>query len=469
MKARLAHLAGDANQGKIAALDALHSAYTGYVRDCVAQLLADRLPDLPQRLRRSYFAGPNTLTSQIRKNAQAHAADMVRTWVAGSYSRKLRDHINEHKSEFTEHQLMELRCIGKYLLREAGRFGKGTISQEMVDLYWQWVWDPQVSGNPPEVRDTLPMWMTQETCRFNRAEHTEHFGWWIRISTLTGGERIDIPLTDTPYMHEKLAKSVMVRKDQVSGRWVFQLTDKTPEEVPKGDAGTVGLDVGLNCLAADSSGNLYGAGFKPEFDRQYQSIRRIRANRQRQGLKRDSKRLARLERRLSGFCKTATGTVVNRLIKNHPNTTWVLEDLDLRGCRGQKRFAYRQLQSTLGRKAATEAVNPAYTSQMCPSCGYVDRANRSGTSFSCKGCERVAHADWVGASNLLERSQDKQIGGDDDPACVLEVLRGRYRARRSARDSSAGPKRSSRAEPVPLGRAVTRAVERHPNTAKLEA
>jgi hypothetical protein len=40
---------------------------------------------------------------------------------------------------------------------------------------------------------------------------------------------------------------------------------------------------------------------------------------------------------------------------------FVIEDLDLRGCRGQKRFAYRALAHSLETRAPVIRVNPAYT------------------------------------------------------------------------------------------------------------
>ncbi|MBU1431673.1 transposase, partial [Myxococcota bacterium] len=89
----------------------------------------------------------------------------------------------------------------------------------------------------------------------------------------------------------------------------------------------------------------------------------------------------------------------------------------------------------------------------CPSCGYVSRQNRSGIKFVCKCCGRRAHADWVGSSGVLRRSQDEHIQAEDHPRDVKQVLRERFRRKR---DSSSGlgrcPPSSS---PSPLGRRLT--------------
>jgi transposase len=48
-------------------------------------------------------------------------------------------------------------------------------------------------------------------------------------------------------------------------------------------------------------------------------------------------------------------------------------------------------------------VNPKYTSQTCPVCGFISRGNRKNESFKCLECGFVGHADHVGAINISER------------------------------------------------------------------
>jgi putative transposase len=229
------------------------------------------------------------------------------------------------------------------------------------------------------------------------------------------------------------------------GVWTFLFVDKTEIPVPVGTAGKVGLDVGLNVLAATSDGRLLGRTFKVKFNTLYKYIKRVRANRQRQGLKENSRRLNILEQKLTGRIKTATGTIANRLVRTYPNYTFVVEDLNLKGCKGQKRFAYRELQTNLDRKVVTEGENPAYTSQVCPSCGYVRRGNRHGEQFRCRSCGRLSHADAVGAVNLLGRSGDKQIVAKTRPKEAKPILEARYRQRRNS-----SPRRKRSGLPLPL-------------------
>jgi len=268
-------------------------------------------------------------------------------------------------------------------------------------------------------------------------------------------------LKGSPYVNQadQVSKGILARKTK-KGLWRFEAVEKKewvvpePSDLPP-DAPRLGVDVGLNVLAATSDGILYGKDFKPRFDRLYQKVRDLRANRMRQGLRENSPKLDHLESKLSGMIKTETGRISNDLVRRHPGTVFVLEDLDLRGCRGQKRFAYRALATALASKAPVEVVNPAYTSQECPSCGYISRSNRSGIKFHCRSCGRKAHADWVGASGILRRSGDNDIGCADHPSSVKATLRRRFRLCRTSRARSS-------TEPAPLGLSLTTEVPGQP-------
>jgi len=51
-------------------------------------------------------------------------------------------------------------------------------------------------------------------------------------------------------------------------------------------------------------------------------------------------------------------------------------------------------------------VAPAYTSQACSNCGYVDKGNRKARGeFECKLCNRKLHADVNASRNLLSRAK----------------------------------------------------------------
>lgn len=445
----------ECNPGKIQSLEALHIEYVAYVRICVQTMLDSRVLNLPRSKKQGFFPRSDKLTSQIEKNARDHSIQIMSTWAKSVYVRKLKTftRLSFKEGKFDEGFRKQLYTIGKYLVHEP----KETVSQEAIDLYWTWISDPEIVGNPPSVSNRIPMRMSENTCSLEDPEEAVHSDLWLKISTLVSRKLAYLPLVGSPYVKNPsdVSKGIHARKDR-RGRWRFEavdvrewLTCESEPELPR-----IGVDVGLNVVAATSSGHLFGADLKPKFNSLYAKVRAVRSNRQRQGFKENSPRLDRLESKLSGLTKSITGRVSNELLRAYPESVFVLEDLNLSGCRGQKRFCYRSLAHALESKAPTEKVNPAYSSQTCPSCGHVSRLNRSGIGFICRQCGRISHADVVGGINLLRRSETKQIGLDDHPSEVKGVFVRLYWNRRNPNQDCPQDFLNKYA-PLPYGRRLT--------------
>ena len=431
-KSRFLYLHPEANAGKIASLEALQEAYTVYLGACVEALLSSHRFSVSLKEKREFFPSSEVLSSQIVKNVQDHAISLVSSWAASKYTVKLKGFIQKlfREGQISEATRAALCIIGKCQKDKPS----GKVTQEALDLYWTFLLDEGIVGRTPQIH-SRGMRMSEMTAVLATSEETELTTWWLGFSHLsTGKPRIQLPLVPSPYAKEvsDVSKGVLARKTR-NGRWRFEVVDKKEWEVPdvSGDL-RIGVDVGLNVMAATSSGMLLGENLKPKFNRLYEKVKALRGNRQRQNLKENSKKLDLLESKLTGLVKTLAGEASNKLVKAYPDHTFVIEDLDLRGCRGQKRFAYRALHHSLESKAQVIKVNPAYSSQTCPSCGYVHRGNRSGVKFKCRSCGRISHADVVGGINLLRRSEDKQVALDDDPSLVRTILKERYLHRRSS-------------------------------------
>jgi len=450
-KSRFFYLHTKTNAGKTSALDSLQVKYTSYLSVCVNAMLASRKFTVLMSARQAFFPACETLSSQIVKNVRAHAVAIVSGWAASKYATTIKFLIRDKfkDGEIDKATSVSLHVFGKSPNREVG----GEVSEEALGLYWSWMLDEEIVGRTPTISNRVGMRMSVMTSVLGTSD-TLLTPFWFSFSHLgVGNPRIQLPLAGNPHVVDvsDVSKGVLVRKDR-RGRWRFEVVEKAEWSAPKitKDTPRIGVDAGLNVMAATSSGRLLGASLKPRFDRLYKKVVRIRSNRQRQMLPRNSGRLDRLESKLTGMVKTMAGACANALVAAHPKAAFVIEDLNLRGCKGAKRFAYRALHNSLSSKAATIVVNPAYSSQMCPSCGSVSRANRSGIKFSCRSCGRKSHADVVGGINLLGRSEDKQIGLNDRPSDVKALLKERYCARRRSSSSS----RLLNA-PVPSGRRLT--------------
>lgn len=433
VKSRFLHLHLDTNPGKLIRFEALHKAYVDYIRICVELMFKERKLTLDRTKKQTFFPEATGLTSQIEKNARDHAIQTVSSWAKAVYQTKIKRIISGLKKsgEISKEQAKVLYTVGKFLYDRPSY--NGSISQENIDFYWKLL--DEFGGNRPEIRDNFPMRLSEMTARLEDPEDAIIADYWLRISSLESFKSIWLPLVGNPYIKKAsdVTKGILARKK--NGRWRFEAVDKKewvvldPEDLPE-DAERIGIDVGLNVLVATSNGDLYGADFKPKFDKMYKKIKQIRTNRRQQGLKTNSPRLEKLESRMSGMMKTEINKIVNDIILKHPKAIFVLEDMNLSGCSGQKRFTYRAVFHAFSNKAPYIEINLAYTSQECPSCIYVSRKNRNGIKFRCRCCGRKAHADWVGASGVLRRSWDKDITCEDNPSSVKATLRARYLVRR---------------------------------------
>jgi IS605 OrfB family transposase len=103
------------------------------------------------------------------------------------------------------------------------------------------------------------------------------------------------------------------------------------------------------------------------------------------------------------------------------NVICVYEDLDMtefdRGKKNNKRDSMwvrgqliKKIQSKLDWMGIPHiAVDPAYTSKMCPKCSNVDDHNRKGKSFVCTVCKHQDDADHNAAVNIEHRAFDYEI------------------------------------------------------------
>lgn len=162
----------------------------------------------------------------------------------------------------------------------------------------------------------------------------------------------------------------------------------------------VGVDTGINALASLSTGEQMGLDIKA-------GIKRIK--RCKHGSKGQKRAVRALRQRMDEVAKEVAAKA----------TLVVVEDLT-----GMTKHTKRRLVKTMRRSVgrwnvrywlgalerACEAnrvsfrtVCPKYTSQMCSSCGHVDRRNRNGEVFRCLSCGYEANADVQASRNILAR------------------------------------------------------------------
>ena len=289
-------------------------------------------------------------------------------------------------------------------------------------------------------------------------------GWWVNLSTMEPGRKIAVPLLTYDYHAKRpgrVTNGVQVNLNR-EGRLTFGVVTDMGEACAKSRAdhdghGVLALDFGLSTLFATSEGQLLGQGWLKRLRRYDALLTMIAASQQRAGKKpRESRRYRALVEDVRGFLRTEVGRVLNRLVEQGRPKELVLERLDfrnpdlsrrlnaiLRNCgRSVIQSKLADLEQRFG-VAATE-INPAYTSQTCSVCGYVDRRNRASQSrFKCLWCGNEMHADLNAASNVGER-RARPIGSvfQRKDAVLAEVVRAfgerRVRSMRPGRTGSRG-------------------------------
>ena len=241
----------------------------------------------------------------------------------------------------------------------------------------------------------------------------------------------------------------------------------------------VAVDAGLSEVFTDEAGNRYGTGLGrliyEESDRiltknrrrnkLYQlaekhsragrlqkagNIRRFNLGQKKQKAQRRRNQIE-LERQIN--------TALNQLFRQRQPTILVTEKLDLRGKAKSKKLS-RQVSlwprgilqertdfKALATGCCRKQVNPAYTSQMCPHCGFVNGKNRNGDRFKCLNCGHEQDADRVAAMNLKARRTDPDITLWTPKERVKIILLDRFAAGHCAQHSGAVVCRLETAKP----------------------
>lgn len=250
-------------------------------------------------------------------------------------------------------------------------------------------------------------------------------GWWINLSTLQKGSKVKIPLLTNPY-HEKRVGQVStgIQINERDGRLTFGVVTDIAEACTASRSAyaedmrdPIALDFGLSTLFATSEGQLLGQNWLKQLKKYDALISMIAASQQRAGKKpRDSKRYRALVQDVRGFLTTEINRILNRLVAQNRPSELILEQLDFRHSDLSKRLnrilrnsgrsiinaKLQDLEDRYGVK--NTEVNPAYTSQTCSCCAYVDKKNRKDQShFQCRWCGSKKHADLNAAANVRSR------------------------------------------------------------------
>lgn len=203
-----------------------------------------------------------------------------------------------------------------------------------------------------------------------------------------------------------------------NGDWyIYQTCDiQEPEAQPVDDF--LGIDLGVVNIAVSSDFGIYAGN---EVNNVRFRHRRLRTKLQKKGTKAAKRRLKQLSGKERRFAKHVNHEISREIVETAERTGRgvALENLEgirdrIRARRGQRAilhsWSFFQLRSFITYKAkragvVVVTVDPRYTSQTCPCCGYVDKANRPNqATFLCVQCGFSGFADHVAATVISSRA-----------------------------------------------------------------
>lgn len=240
----------------------------------------------------------------------------------------------------------------------------------------------------------------------------------LSINTLDGRIKLPVDWSHVPeeYRHGKFGTARLLNR---GGKWLLLIPSTVELPDPARPQQVVGVDMGVRFLATtyDSDGSTVFYDGK-EVKRKREHYKKLRASLQKKGTRSARRRLRKIGRRENRWMRDVNHQVSKALVNRQSKPTlFALENLSgvrraTEKVRVQDRYvqvswAFYQLRQMIEHKAAQAghsvvAVDPRYTSQTCPTCGTVRRANRRKKTheYQCSNCGYRSNDDRVAAMNI---------------------------------------------------------------------
>jgi transposase len=290
---------------------------------------------------------------------------------------------------------------------------------------------------------------------------------YIKIMSLEKGQRIVIPLTGKAIIRGNI--TLVLDGEEL---FIHSSQEIVPSRAsPEGPIEAI--DFGYTEVMTDTEGNRYGIKFgkilsaasdaRHEKMQQRHKLHAIQKNLNTHTKKRSNilrynlgrKKWNKKEQRTNSSLEKEINEGINKLLENKKPSILITEDLSHVFSYNKSKTINRKLSSWLRGKLQErvafkalaegfrhEQVNPAYGSQTCPYCDFVDRRNRDRDKFKCHNCEHEDVSDRVAALNYLRRFGDETIGRYMPYSQVKTILLSRFHRRLEAGQPATVPGRT---------------------------
>ena len=234
--------------------------------------------------------------------------------------------------------------------------------------------------------------------------NAKEFDAWLHIASVGRGITMNLPVRFHRHYHRYARDPVARRLESyiITGDSV-QLAFEVDAGEPRTAGPELGVDTGINTLAALSDGTRLGTDIKPMVER----IKRCKhgSNGQKTARRAIKQRMAEVAKEVLSAGPSVIVTEDLTLL-SHGRKTQRRVSKNMRRSLGA--WTYRNWLNRLEMACQTnsvrfERVPPAYTSQRCHECGHIEKGNRNGEGFCCRKCGYTGNADVNAAKNLLIR------------------------------------------------------------------
>lgn len=254
----------------------------------------------------------------------------------------------------------------------------------------------------------------------------------LSVNTLEGRIKFPIDWTHMPetYRHGKFGTARLLNRN---GEWLLLIPSTIELPHPSQPQQVVGVDLGIRFLTTtyDSDGHTDFYDGK-EVKNKREHYKRLRITLQKKGTRSARRRLRDIGNRENRWMRDVNHQVSKALVNRQSKPTlFALENLEgirhaTEKVRRQDRYtqvswAFHQLRQMIEYKAlkaghSTIAVDPHYTSQTCPKCGMIRKANRNKRlhEYQCSNCGYRSNDDRVAAMNIQRLGYQSLVESHSD-------------------------------------------------------
>ncbi len=407
---------GEANSGKLSALDALAQVYLPLCQQYVTLFCTEELPD---KFRATCFVTP--LSERWHRVAIQQAAGVAQSWRTNreqAYQDYVDDLLDYHEQQ-----------------------AEGILDAEAQEPAWR-------EWNLPVLRQTCIQANVNVAVLEPAQDST--FDYWLKISTLAFRKPLLVPVKLAAYHRKALEgktinTSVTLNKRD-DGWWLTISYDEVVPVETEPSAPVVGVDVGIANFLTTSTSQHYGTFHgklreRQKHDREkHRRKAKLRKCLEKKGVKKLPSTSSKSGQRLARHVRQEINRAVNQCFTEHPDAQFAYEQLSVATMKYKARamnaylyasnLAHIPKQFTWNaakRGRAVTLVKSAYTSQECSVCHYPDRANRPNQqTFCCVVCGHSTHADLNAAINIEHRWGDRELRACKDRRAVKALLLQRH-------------------------------------------